>query len=149
MDFVADFNYNNGKGGPPDERYLLTFSSWNITGGNYIDGSYFGEGSDPITGAVITIGNLYNSEYPDNLYFDDTAGSGGGPVSFTISDGTTTYLSATLNNFLVTDNSFGTNLNPLWNNNIANLTDITFTDNGSQYIQQLQNSYNTYGYLNL
>ena len=112
-------------------------------------GSYFGEGSDPITNAVISIGTLYNSSYPNNLYFDNTAGSGGGPVSFTISNGSTIYLTAQLNNFIITDGLFGTQLNPLWDNTVSNLTNITFTPNGSQYIEELQTSYLSHGYLNL
>jgi len=149
LDYTADFFYKGVRSGNNSNKYRLTFNGWNITGGNYIDGSYFGEGSDPITGAKITISNLYNSGYPDNLYFDNTAGSGGGPVSFTISHGSNTYLSAQLNNFIITDNSFGTQLNPLFDYSKANLTNITFTPNGSQYIEELEASYLSHGYLNL
>ncbi|MDP3297283.1 MAG: hypothetical protein Q8N09_06805 [Thermodesulfovibrionia bacterium] len=155
LDYVANFSYNDGVGGSNANKYKLTFNTWNITGGNYASGSYFGEGSDLITGAVITIGNLYNDTYNQNLIFGNTNNGGTGangvtgPVSFTISDGTTTYLSALLNNFIITDGSFGTQLNPLWDHTTANLTNITFTANGSQYIQELQASYQTNGYLNL
>lgn len=149
LDYTANFSYNDGVGGSSANKYKLTFNAWNITSGNYTNGSYFGEGADPITGAKITIGNLFNSGYPNNLYFDNTAGSGGGPVNFTISKGSTTYLSAQLNNFIITDSSFGTQLNPLFDFDKADLTNITFTPNGSQYIQELQASYLTHGYLNL
>ena len=149
LDYTAHFNYKDGVGGSNANKYKLTFNAWNITGGNYVDGSYFGEGDDPITGAKITISNLYNSSYPDNLYFDNTAGSSGGPVSFTISHGSNTYLSAQLDNFIITSGSFGTQLNPLFDYSKANLTNINFTPNGSQYIQELQASYLAHGYLNL
>lgn len=156
LDFTADFKYCDGinKGatwctasGPPSNsypyRWLLTFSGWNITGGNYIDGSYFGEGDDPITDAYFLIGNLYNDNYPDNLIFSGTQPSGGstGPVSFVITDGSTTYFSATLDNFIVTNNYFGTSLNPAWT--LDNITNPTFNTSSSQYIQELESRYNS------
>lgn len=144
LDFVGSFNYNDGSGGSPSSKYLLTFFNWNITGGNYIDGSYFGEysgeGDDSISNAWFEIGNLYNYDYDQNLIFGDTSGGNTGPVSFTITDGTTIYFSATLDNFIVTDSMFGTALNPSWELN--NITDPTFNDNGSQYIQELETRYN-------
>jgi hypothetical protein len=146
LDFTANFSYNDGARGKAATKYLLTFSSWNITGGNYIDGTYFGEGSDPITSAYFVIGDLYNDDYNQNLIFGNTnnggTGAGGvtGPVSFTITDGTTTYFSATLDNFIITDDLFGTRLNPYWDLN--NITNPTFNANGSQYIQELQARYN-------
>jgi hypothetical protein len=155
LDFTANFSYNDGLGGQSGNKYKLTFDTWNITGGNYAGGSYFGEGSDPITSAWITIGSLYNDSYSQNLIFGNTNNGGTGangvtgPVSFTISNGSTTYLTAQLNNFIITDGLFGTQLNPLWDNTVSNLTNITFTPNGSQYIQELQTSYLSHGYLNL
>lgn len=150
LDFVGSFDYIDGSGGSPSSKYLLTFFNWNITGGNYIDGSYFGEyddeDDDSISNAWFEIDNLYNDDYSDNLIFGNTnnsgSGAGGstGPVSFTITDGTTIYFSATLDNFIVTDSMFGTALNPSWELN--NITDPTFNDNGSQYIQELETRYN-------
>ncbi|RJQ55777.1 MAG: hypothetical protein C4526_03245 [Nitrospiraceae bacterium] len=150
LDYTASFTYLDGSGGGPSQKpyYSLVFSGWNITGGNYMDGSYFGEGVDPVTGAVISINTLYNSSYPNNLQFGSSSG-GTGSVLFTIANGGTTYLTAQLENFIITDGLFGTQLNPLWDNTIATLTNITFYDNGSQYIQELQASYQSRGYLNL
>jgi len=163
LDYTANFSYNDGVGGSNANKYLLTFSSWNITGGNYTGGSYFGEGGDPVTTAIISIGNLYNDTYSQNLIFGNTNNGGTGAngvtgaVSFKIVDtmGTTktsddiTYLTATLDNFIITDGTFGTQLNPLFDFSKANLTNITFTPNGSQYIQELETSYLGHGYLNL
>jgi len=165
LDYTANFNYCDGinkgadwckaSGAPANSypfRWRLTFSSWNITGGNYVDGSQFGELSgDPITGAWFNIGYLYNNDYSNNLTFDNTQPpvESTGPVSFTITDGSNTYLSAQLNNFIITDGSFGTQLNPLFDYNKADLTNITFTPNGSQYIEELETSYLGHGYLNL
>lgn len=156
LDYVGNFTYcdsskgGTGCGSTNAEKtaylYRLYFYTWNITGGNYISGAQFLEGADPITGAMFSIGNLYNSTLPDNLHFDSATGSGGGPVSFTISNGTTTYFSAQLTNFDVTVDFFGTRLNPAWSlNNIT--TPISFnTGSGasySQYIAELQQQYNS------
>ena len=44
---------------------------------------------------------------------------------------------------------FRTQLNPLRDNTVSSFTNITFNPNGSQYIQELQTSYLSHGYLNL
>ena len=146
LDYVADFNYNDGSGGSPSSKYLLTFSNWNITGGNYIDGSYFGEGADVIANAVFQIGNLYNGAYSNNLSFGPVSGGTTGAVSFSIVDGGTTYFTATLDNFIITDDIFGTRLNPLWT--LDDIINPTFNANGSQYIQELEAAYNAGGAIN-
>ncbi|RJQ45450.1 MAG: hypothetical protein C4538_08455 [Nitrospiraceae bacterium] len=148
LDYAASFSYNDGVGGSTANKYKLTFSGWNITGVNYMDGSYVGEGIDPVTGAVISIANLYNSAYSNNLQFGSTSG-GTGSVLFTIANGGTTYLTAQLNNFIITDNLFGTQLNPLWDHTISNLTNVSFNANGSRYIQELQTMYNSGSKINL
>ncbi|RJQ20542.1 MAG: hypothetical protein C4560_04910 [Nitrospiraceae bacterium] len=149
LDFAGSFSYTNGNCGNAS-KCKLTFSNWNITGGQYLDGSYFGEGSDPVTGATFSIGTLYNQKSPANLTFDGTySASTTSPVSFTISNGGITYLTAQLNNFVITDSLFGTQLNPLYDHTKSNLTNITFNANGSAYITQLETSYNTHGYINL
>jgi hypothetical protein len=111
----------------------LTFPSINITGGNYMDGSYFGDGTDAITNAYFQFGSLYNDDSPSNLSFDNTAGTGGGPVSFSITDGTNTFLSGTLGNFVIADDFFGTNLYS------GSITNVTYGSAPySQYISELQ-----------
>jgi hypothetical protein len=156
LDYVADFDYNDSGGGPSSGRYLLEFSNWDITGGNYIDGSYFANGDDVVTLAYIEIGNLYNDDYPtNNLIFGNTnnggSGAGGitGPVSFSITDGSTTYFSANLDNFLITDDEFGTILNPLWEPDVSYMSNVVFNANGSQYIQELESQYGGGSMINL
>lgn len=146
LDFVGDFNYNDGSGGKGSSKYLLTFSNWDITGGNYINGDYFGEGDDLVTGAYFEIGDLYNSDSPNNLTF-------GAPATFSITNGSTTFFSADLNNFMLSDDMFGTSLNNNlmdgWDNLTSYFTNVTFDANGSQYIQELETSYNEHGYINI
>jgi hypothetical protein len=89
LDYTGNFNY-------VQSTNALTFSSIVMSKVTYLDGtteSYSTSPLDPILGATINIGTLYNSASPGNLHFDD--GSGGG-VMFQISDGTYTYLTATL-----------------------------------------------------
>ena len=142
LDFTGSFtyNYSHKDKGKTVFDYQLTFTGWNITGGNYADGSNFGEGADPITNAWIEINGtsnaLYNDASPNNLTFDDTAGPGGNSATFTMTDGSTTFLSAALANFYIDDNFFGTQLNgPQDDDNITNVTYGTGT--GSRYIADL------------
>jgi hypothetical protein len=162
LDYTGNFQYCDGTnkgeawctaGGPPSNseiyKWRLVFPSFNITGGNYFDESLFGEGADPITDAVFSIGLLYNDDPSDHLIFSDTQPSGGstGTVTFSIDDGGTNYFTADLVNFIVTDDIFGTRLNPDWT--LDNLTNPTFNANGSQYIQQLEQAYNGGGDIQL
>lgn len=167
LDYVGDFNYCDGtnKGeswctasGKPENsypyRWLLTFSSMEVTQAIYTDGTYisdtynpYGLPYDPILGSFFEIGNLYNDVPSNNLIFGPTQPSGGitGPVTFKITDGTYTYLTATLDYFIVTRDIFGTQLNPGYN--LDNIYDITFDPNGnapySQYIAELESAYNS------
>lgn len=151
LDYLADWSYNDGSGGKASNKYLLTFDSWDITGGNYIDGSYFGEGADPITDAVFVIGDLYNEGYPNNLSFDGTspAFSGTDPITFSIVNTatSTTYFTAEFDNFLITDDIFGTQVNKLFADD--NLINANFYANGSQYITELEARYNAGWTINL
>lgn len=147
LDYTGNFNYlyshqecnswkNNGSCNGYATVYdnKLTFPSFNITGGNYSNGSYFGDGTDAITNAYFEIGNLFNSSSPNNLQFDDTAGAGGAPVSFSITDGTNTFMTGTLGNFAVTDDFFGTNLY------FGSVTSVTYNSSApySQYVEELK-----------
>lgn len=146
LDITGSFtyDYSHKEKGKTTYDYTLTFSSWNITGGNYADGTNFGEGDDPITGAYLEINGtsnaLYNDASPDNLSFDDTAGPGGNAATFTITDGSTTFMSATLDNFTIYDGEFFgaayTELNKYQDDD--NIIDVTYgSDTGSQYIADL------------
>lgn len=137
LDLRGSFDYTKCSGGSPDNRCKLTFSNWNITGGNYMDNSLFGEGDDPITTAYIEIGFLYNLASPNNLSFDGTQGTPVGTTYFRITDGSIVYLDATLDNFFVTDNMFGTQLNKYkTDDNITNAT--LWSGTTSQYINELR-----------
>lgn len=131
------YDYSHRSKGQTYFDYTLTFTSWNITGGQYADSSYFGENVDPITDAWIEIngsqpGPLYNDASPNNLDF--------GTATFTIKDASTTFLSATLDNFIVDDGMFWgtpfTELNKYQDDD--NITNVTYgTNTGSDYIDDL------------
>jgi hypothetical protein len=158
LDFTGSFDYKyshveceinpkNGKCVKGSEYDVfdntLTFANWDITNGTYANTDEFGEGSDPITGAWIEINGsdtLYNGASPDNLSFDQNLGTS----TFSITNGTTVFLEATLDNFIVYDelifppfdNSPTTQLNRYQDDD--NIINVTYGINtGSQYIDDL------------
>ncbi len=66
---------------------------------------------DPLIGGTFTLGTLMNSE-ENTLVFGPSPGGSIGDVSFSLDSGGTNYLTATLNNFTVTHDAYGTRLNP-------------------------------------
>jgi hypothetical protein len=95
---------------------------------------------------VWSIGNLFNDDTTTGVDGDnETFGASRGttdPVTFTIANGGTTYFTAELNNFFIEDSGFGPRL--LLNSFTDGiLLNPTFNVNGSQYITELQNSYNS------
>lgn len=151
LDIQGDFtyDYSHRYKGQTVYDYTLTFSNWDITGGNYASGANFNDGDDPITLAWIEISGstvidtLYNDASPNNLTFN----SDSGPMTFTIKDATTAWMTATLANFYVNDVPLfppfnmtpTTQLNKSQNDN--NITNVVFTsDTSSQYINEMRNS---------
>lgn len=140
LGYVGDFNfiYSHKEKGQPVYDYELTLSSMDITGGKYMDGTSFGEGSDPVTDAWFETSAgtavLYNSS--DNLTFGGTSGTTD-PITISLTDGSNTFFTATLNNFLVLDGSmFGTRLDPGY----ENVYSVTYNTGApySQYIEELK-----------
>lgn len=66
---------------------------------------------DPLIGGTFTLGTLMNSA-ENTLVFGPSPGGSTGDVSFSLDSGGTNYLTANLNNFTVTQDGFGTRLNP-------------------------------------
>jgi hypothetical protein len=150
LDIQGDFDYKKCSGGSPSTRCQLTLSNLIITGGNYLDGSHFGESDDAITDAYFKFTwdsneNIFFNSASDNLTFTPPS-----TVTFTITDGSTTYLSATLDNFLVYDYMFAgndiTKLNRyLTDDNITNVVFDTGTGaDYSDYIAELQTTQQPY-----
>jgi hypothetical protein len=138
LDYSGSFRYTNS-----DSSYSLSLYGITISGVKYIDGTYETDiANDPILGASIYIGTLYNSPSPDNLHFDDTAGAGGGAVTFEIKDDSYTYLTATLDPFDVTtaDPWPFAYMNSTWI--LDNINNVTINPNGdapnSRYLSELK-----------
>jgi hypothetical protein len=147
LDIQGDFDYKRCSGGPMATRCQLTLSTLIITGGNYLDNTQFGHDSsvfDAIEDAYFvftwsTYTNTFYNSASDNLDFTPTS-----TATFTITDGTTDYLTATFDNFLVDDYTFFgnklTKLNfDLTDENITNVVLDTGTGvDYSDYIAELQ-----------
>jgi hypothetical protein len=102
-----------------------------ITGGNYADGTQFGEGDDIVSDAYFTFStSLYNDASPGNLTFTGT--------TITLTDGTNTFFTATLGGLDVLDDGFGTRANPGYiDDNVFSVTygtDLPY----SRYMEELQ-----------
>lgn len=130
LNYSASFDWN---------RYVtneLRIFNTDISKVTYLDGSFVTSG-DLILGASITTGVLKNTA-TNNTHFDN--GSGGG-VTFQISDGTYTFLTATLTSMDVILGANGAA--PTANSNITfsdfNLTNIVYgTGFNSRYIDELK-----------
>ncbi len=157
FDYTGGFEYCDGtnkgaawctaSGRPSNSepfKYLLDFNSIDISQVRYIDGSTGTDASniksDPFLGASFSIGNLYNDDSPDNWKFGNSQATGGntGPVSFSISDGSNTYLTATLDYYEVVPYFAARTVNSGYTlNNIYNI-DIDESAPYSQYIEDLK-----------
>ncbi len=134
LNYSGQFTYTNSSN-------KLTFANTAFSEVTYLGGSsetYSVSPLDPILGASIYIGDLFNSA-ANSTHFDN--GSGGG-VTFEIKDGTYTYLTATLTamDFVFPVGPFA----PVALSNIPlttyNLTHMSYGSGfSSQYITELMN----------
>jgi len=141
LNYSASFDWNKTA---PNQLNIFNTDIYGVT---YLDGSYITSG-DLILGAYITISSLYNTA-TYNKHFDN--GSGGG-VTFQISDGTYTFLTATLTKMDVILGANGAA--PTANSNITfsdfNLTNIVYgTGFSSRYIDELKTVVGTSGAMGL
>ncbi len=131
LNYSGQFTYT-------DSSNKLTFANTAFSTVTYLDGSsetYSGSPLDPILGASIYIGDLFNTT--TNTHFDN--GSGGG-VTFEIKDGSYTYLSATLTSmdFMLVGGGFIPTALSNVQLNSFNLTNVSFGSGfSSQYIDEL------------
>lgn len=138
--------------------YLLEINPLNITDILYVNGTDFASDAwtppwvdpEPILDASIYIGNLYNDEDqdsdPDNMGWnrifgpDQPSGGDTGPVSFSIidyngagSEDDVVYMTGWLDYFEITTDEI---VNP--NFSLINVYGVTYSANGSRYIEELQ-----------
>jgi len=162
LDFSGSFNYNysdciswqgkncNGWTYP----HLLTFPTTDISSVTYIGDTTPTTSGDPVLSAYFSIGNLYNSNSPNNLTFGSTTG-GTDPVYFSITDGTNTFFEAQLSTVTYTQIYGTTDLNPEWE--FHNLINPTFYHNDSgvsdplysKYIDELKTQFDSGYYIDL
>jgi len=90
--------------------YALTLNFPTIGTSFYKDGTF--SSTDTIKGGTIMIDNgvIYNGG-ADSMVVGSQAG-GTGSMNFTMFEGTTNYINATMTSFVVTKDGFGTRLNP-------------------------------------
>ena len=120
--YTGSFNYDA-------DTKKLTTTVLTIDMISYMDGSmapnyYFDPFTvdDSLIGGTFTLGDLYNSD-TNNFIFGPSPGGSIGNVSFSLDSGGTNYLTGTLNNFTVTQDEFGTRLNPNFNlNHVVNIS---------------------------
>lgn len=101
---------------------------------------------DPLIGGTFTLGTLMNSA-ENTLVFGPSPGGSTGDVSFSLDSGGTNYLIANLNNFTVTDDAFGTRLNPNYDMNhvVEILTNPSVTN--SKFLDEVNGMINPAGNL--
>lgn len=116
-------------------------NDWSLLFSGITVGNVNGGISDSIYGANINIGNLYNSDNPGNLTFGSTPG-GTGPVSFSITEGDTTYMTAELSNFNVVYDVMLDSKILNANFDLDNINNVIFDNGSSQYIDDLSTAYN-------
>lgn len=146
----ASWCKGGGKLADPNELVFTWSDGTNIYDGifiqlgNYIDGTEFSRNpftaNDLLlnTNTYISLGNLYNSD-SNPLTFGSSVG-GTGSVSFDITDGSTTFFTATLDSFTLVEGASG-EYSFNMSSDADNVTAISFNDSGSQYIQELQQRY--------
>ena len=122
------FSYNGNFNYVYDDVYqtgTLTTSITTIPMIVYKDGTY-GFFGDPLIGGNFTLGTLYNDVNANSLVFGSTPGAGS--VSFSLDNGTTNFMNASLDNFSVTVDEFGPRLNPGYDmNNITGISTVSGT----------------------
>lgn len=101
---------------------------------------------DPLIGGTFTLGTLMNSA-ENTLVFGPSPGGSTGDVSFSFDSGGTNYLTANLNNFTVTDDAFGTRLNP--NYDMNHVVDISTNPSvtNSKFLDEVNGMSNPVGNL--
>lgn len=137
------------------DNSMLTTNVLGISSIYYSDGTATSDsGVDPLVGGTFTLGNpngssgeIFNGGESSMVFGSSVGGTGN--MAFSLDNGATNYMTATLSDFIVVDNIFGVRTNPLFDlDNLVSI-DPNASVTNSKFLNEVKAMSNPVGNLQL